>query len=92
VTLAQEQCSKHPPLLLHQYVEGAARRAKLHHLESDASPHKFAAHPRRREALRRTGAEQYQLGSEREDRLEVSGRKFIEGGRRPVGDETLGGH
>jgi len=64
----------------------------MHDLQPDAPSGKFAAHLRRGEALCRTGAEQHQLGSEREDRLEVSGRELIEGGRRPVGDEPIGGH
>ena len=90
--LAQEQRGQHLPLLLHQHVEGAARRAELHHLEPDTTPGKLAAHLRWSEALRGTGAEQHELRDEREDRLEVSGRERIESGRRPVGDEPLGGH
>ena len=64
----------------------------MHDLQPDAPSGKFAAHLRRGEALCRTGAEQHQLGSEREHRLEVSGRELIEGGRRPVGDEPIDGH
>src|SRR5204863_487274 len=87
--LAQNQRDADPPLLLNQNVECAAGRTQRHGLEPDAALRQRRAHRRGRKALRRTGAEQYHLRCERQNRLEVSGRQVGETLRLPIGDQAV---
>ena len=55
-------------LLRDQHVERAASGARIHHLEADAGAQELCAEFRGRKYLARTGADEHELGLERQDR------------------------
>src|SRR6266853_2209508 len=90
--LTQKQRGGDPPLFLNENIVRAACRTEVHRLESDAALGEDGAHLGRRKALRRTRAEQHQLGGERQERLEVDGAELREALRLPIGDQPFRSH